>query len=254
MNTRKPFIAGNWKMYKTRDQAVETAKALKRLVSSVEEVDIMIAPSFTSLFPVFNIIENTNIILAAQNISAEKEGAFTGEISAEMLISCGCQCVIIGHSERRELFKESDTDVNKKISTAVKHALTPILCVGESETQRDANDTFNLLDKQLEIGLEGFSAIDLEKLIIAYEPIWAIGTGKVATPEQAQEVHRFLRKKTEKKFGANFAEAIRIIYGGSVKPKNAVKLMAMPDIDGALVGGASLDAESFSGIIRYDKK
>mmetsp|Transcript_21730 Transcript_21730/g.10171 ORF Transcript_21730/g.10171 Transcript_21730/m.10171 type:complete len:250 (-) Transcript_21730:4326-5075(-) len=249
MNSRKPFIAGNWKMYKTCSEAVETAKQLLGLTNGVKNVDIMIAPSFTSLFSVSEVIKDSNILLSSQNIFWEKEGAFTGEISKDMLISCGCQCVIIGHSERRQFFSETNQTVNKKIDAVIKADLIPILCIGESESERDSNKTFDVLDNQLKEGLEGLK--DLQKLIIAYEPIWAIGTGKIATKEQAQEVHNFLRNAIKKSFGNDLAESMRILYGGSVKPDNIDQLMAMPDIDGALVGGASLDAETFSKIVKF---
>jgi len=251
MDKRRPLIAGNWKMYKDCNQAVETAKTLLVSSSEIENMDIMIAPSFTSLYPVGKILVNSNIKLGAQNIYYQKEGAFTGEISASMLLSSGCLYVIIGHSERRELFQEIDEEVNKKIIYSINSGLIPILCVGESEAQRDVGDTFKILDKQIELGLKDIFAVDLKSLVIAYEPVWAIGTGKTATDEQAQEVHKFLRRKIETKFGKSLAESIRILYGGSVKPTNIKKLMEMPDIDGALVGGASLDAKTFLKILRY---
>ncbi len=251
MNKRIPFIAGNWKMYKDCNQAVETIKTLLELAFEVEDADIMIAPSFTSLYPVGKILKDSNVKLGAQSICYQKEGAFTGEISASMLLSCGCLYVIIGHSERREIFNETDENINKKINAAINAGLIPILCIGESEAQRDAGDTFKILDKQIELGLKDFFTEDLNNLIIAYEPIWAIGTGKTATDEQAQEVHKFIREEIEAKFGKSLAESIRILYGGSVKPANIKQLMDMPDIDGALVGGASLDAKTFSEIIKY---
>ncbi len=251
MNNRRALIAGNWKMYKNCHQALDSAKQLLKLAADVTNIDIMIAPSFTSLYPVFEILKNSNIKLGSQNVYYEKEGAFTGEISTEMLLSCGCLYAIIGHSERRKIFGEIDESVNKKIIASIESGLIPVLCIGESESQRDADNTFNVLDKQIEKGLEDISAKDLRDLIIAYEPIWAIGTGKTATNSQAQEVHSFLRKKIGKKFGNSFAESIRILYGGSVKPSNIAKLMEMPDIDGALVGGASLNPNTFSEILKY---
>ncbi len=251
MKNRRPIIAGNWKMFKTNSEAVETARQLKDLVVKTDDIDIMIAPPFTALAQVSDAIGESAISLGGQNIFWEKEGAYTGEISAAMLVSTGCSYVIIGHSERRQYFGETDQTVNKKIAAAIGNNLIPILCVGESEKERESDKTFSVLDKQLKEGLQDFSLTDLETLVIAYEPIWAIGTGKTATKEQAQEVHHYLRSELEKRFGDPFAKSIRILYGGSVKPDNTKALMAMPDIDGALVGGASLNAESFSQIVNY---
>jgi triosephosphate isomerase len=214
----------------------------------------MIAPQFTALSPVSEIVKGSLVSLGAQNLFWEKEGAYTGEISAEMLIAAGCSHVIIGHSERRQYFDETDDTVNKKINSAIKGQLTPVFCVGETEKERESKDTFSVLDKQVTLGLKGFSSDQLEKLVVAYEPVWAIGTGKTATSDQAQEVHQFLRSMLEKIFGDSFSKTIRILYGGSVKPENISELMAMPDIDGALVGGASLDAETFSKIVLFKTK
>ena len=254
MKNRKPLIAGNWKMYKTCSEAVETARHLVKLVADAKDVDIMIAPQFTALAPVSEIIRGSLVSLGGQNLFWEKEGAYTGEISAEMLIAAGCSHVIIGHSERRQYFGETDDTVNKKINSAIKGQLTPVFCVGETEKERESKDTFSVLDKQVTKGLEGFSSDQLGKLVVAYEPVWAIGTGKTATSDQAQEVHQFLRSMLEKIFGDSFSKTIRILYGGSVKPGNIAELMAMPDIDGALVGGASLDAETFSKIVLFKTK
>ena len=251
MNSRRPLIAGNWKMYKTCSEAVETARHLIKLVADAKDVDIMIAPQFTALAPVSEIVKGSLVSLGGQNLFWEKEGAYTGEISAEMLIAAGCSHVIIGHSERRQYFGETDDTVNKKINSAIKGQLTPVFCVGETEKERESKDTFSVLDKQVTKGLEDFSSDQLEKLVVAYEPVWAIGTGKTATSDQAQEVHQFLRSMLEKIFGDSFSKTIRILYGGSVKPENIAELMAMPDIDGALVGGASLDAETFSKIVLF---
>ena len=251
MKNRRPLIAGNWKMYKTCSEAVETARHLVKLVADAKDVDIMIAPQFTALAPVSEIIKGSMVSLGGQNLFWEKEGAYTGEISAEMLIAAGCSHVIIGHSERRQYFGETDDTVNKKINSAIKGQLTPVFCVGETEKERESKDTFSVLDKQVTKGLEGFSSDQLGKLVVAYEPVWAIGTGKTATSDQAQEVHQFLRSMLEKIFGDSFSKTIRILYGGSVKPENIAELMAMPDIDGALVGGASLDAETFSKIVLF---
>jgi triosephosphate isomerase (TIM) len=253
MNNRKPFIAGNWKMYKTCAEAVETAKKLAGFVSGASNVDVMIAPPFTALAPVHEAIKESSVMLGAQNIFWEKEGAYTGEISPGMLVSSGCRYVIIGHSERRQYFGETDETVNKKTRAAVNNNLVPVICIGETEKERETGNTFNILDKQIKMGLEGFSPDDLELIILAYEPVWAIGTGKTATSAQAQEVHRFLRNLIESLFGKKIAESVRILYGGSVKPENIGELMSMPDIDGALVGGASLDAQKFASIINFKK-
>jgi triosephosphate isomerase len=249
---RRPLIAGNWKMYKTVPEAAAAAEKLNGLVAHVTDVDIMIAPTFTALASVSAIIERSNIILGAQNLFWEKEGAYTGEISADMLLSAGCKMVIIGHSERRQYFHESDNTVNKRIRAALNANLIPIFCIGETEAQREANETFSILDKQIQKGLEEFSSNDLVGLIIAYEPVWAIGTGKTASSAQAQEVHAYLRKWIAKKYGQELADSIRILYGGSVKPGNVNELMSMPDIDGALVGGASLDPDTFTQLALFN--
>ena len=251
MSTRKPLIAGNWKMYKTVSEAFETAEKLVQLVKDVDHTEVMIAPPFTALAPVSAAVKGTNVALGAQNLFWEAEGAYTGEISTGMLQSAGCTHVIIGHSERRQFFGETDDAVNKKVKAAVAAGLIPVLCVGESETERDENKTFSVLDKQVKIGLEGLSLEDAATLVIAYEPIWAIGTGKTATKEQAQDVHRYLREWIGNNYSAALADSMRILYGGSVKPGNVTALMAQPDVDGALVGGASLDAETFSKIVKF---
>jgi len=251
MENRIPMIAGNWKMFKTCSEAVETARRLKELVEKTDFIDIMIAPPFTALAQVSEAIKGSPISLGGQNLFWEKEGAYTGEVSPAMLVSAGCRYVIIGHSERRQYFGETDKTVNKKIAAAFENNLIPILCVGESEKERESDKTFSVLDKQLQEGLQNFSLTDLEMLVIAYEPVWAIGTGKTATTEQAQEVHHYIRSEIEKRFGNILAKSMRILYGGSVKPDNIKALMAMPDIDGALVGGASLNAEIFSLITNY---
>jgi len=251
MSERIPLMAGNWKMFKTGAEAVDVARKLVELVGDTKDREIMIAPTFTALAPVSEAVKGTAVSLGAQNLYWEKEGAFTGEISASMLVSAGCTHVIIGHSERRQFFGETDETVNRKLGAAIANNLIPIVCVGESEVEREANQTFSILDKQVVKGLNGHSLEDLKTLVIAYEPIWAIGTGKTATPEQAQEVHQFIRGLIEKEHGADLANAIRILYGGSVKPANVNELMSMQDLDGALVGGASLEAESFSQIIKF---
>ncbi len=251
MEKRRSLIAGNWKMFKTSSEAVETAQKLVELTDGKVSSDIMIAPPFTSLVPVSDILKGSNIALGAQNIFWEPEGAYTGEISSAMLVSAGCEYVIIGHSERRQYFGETDITVNKKIKAAIKANLVPIICVGESEKERESNNTFFVLDKQLTKGLKNLALNDIKTLVIAYEPIWAIGTGKTATSKQAQEIHKFLRSLIEKNFGDSLAKSIRILYGGSVKPDSIKELMSMPDVDGALVGGASLNPETFSKIVNF---
>ena len=251
MSTRKPLIAGNWKMYKPGSEATRLASRLKSLVADVEDVDIMVAPAFTVLEPVAGVLRESDIRLGGQDLFWEVEGAFTGQISASMLKAAGCTYVIIGHSERRQYFGETDTTVNRKVNAALLADLMPVVCVGESESERESNQTFSVIQGQLEAGLKGFSSDDAMSMTIAYEPVWAIGTGKTATTDEAQEVHLFIREQIEKSFGNQVAKGMRVLYGGSVKPGNIADLMAMPDIDGALVGGASLDADSFAAIVKF---
>ncbi len=251
MSNRRPLIAGNWKMFKTSEEAAATAKEIVHLVQDVNNADVLISPPFTSISLVREIIRESSVLLAAQNLHWEKEGAFTGEISPAMLVSAGCTHVIIGHSERRAYFGETDETVNKKINAAILNNLIPIFCVGESDEERELNKTFSVLDKQVENGLKGLALTDAADIVLAYEPVWAIGTGKTATGDQAQEVHAYLRGLLEKKYGASFADSLRILYGGSVKPNNIASLMEMPDIDGALIGGASLDPGTFSKIASF---
>jgi triosephosphate isomerase len=236
-------------MYKTCTEAVETAKKLKDLVKNASEVDIMIAPSFTSLSQVSEALSGSNIHVGAQNLSWHAEGAFTGDISPSMVVSTGCDHVILGHSERRQYFHETDETVNKRIVAAIKHHLVPVFCVGETETERETNITFSVLDKQVTTGLQDIALEDLATLVIAYEPVWAIGTGKVPTTNQIGEVHDYIRTKLEQRYGAGVGKSIRILYGGSVKGSNADEIFAVSNVDGALVGGASLKAEDFSPII-----
>jgi triosephosphate isomerase len=251
MGNSPPLIAGNWKMFKTAADAVETAGRLVDLVADTAGVDIMIAPAFTALDPVAKIVTGTRVALGAQNLHWEKQGAYTGEISAQMLTASGCRYVIIGHSERRQYFGETDDTVNRKIRAALDADLLPVLCVGETEGEREAGQTLSVLDKQVKKGLQDYVAEDLSTLIIAYEPVWAIGTGKTASRDQAQEVHQYIRSLIETAFSPVLAASLRILYGGSVKPGNITDLMEMPDIDGALVGGASLEADSFSQIVKF---
>ncbi len=249
---RRPLIAGNWKMYKTGEEAVQAAGRLKQLAAgATKNIDVMIAPPFTALAQVAAELSGSAIGLGAQNMHWEPQGAFTGEIAPGMLLSAGCRYVIIGHSERRQFFGETDVTVNRKLRSALAAGLIPVLCIGESEQQRDAGETFSVLDKQIQNGLEGFVSEDLGSLIVAYEPVWAIGTGKTATREQAQEAHAYIRQKLAELLDKSLADELRILYGGSVKPANVKELMAMPDVDGALVGGASLDPETFSQLIHY---
>lgn len=241
-------------MYKTLKDGQELANGLKRSLYEMEKVDIAICPPFTLLSYLADMLESSNIALGAQDLFWEDEGAYTGEISGKMLKDTGCQYVIIGHSERRQFFGETNETVNKKIFAALKNELTPIVCIGENLSQREKGITFDILKEQLDFGLKGLSAEIVENLIFAYEPVWAIGTGKVATPEQAQEAHHYIRGCLAKTYGQETAQKIRIQYGGSVKPENITGLIANEDIDGALVGGASLNADSFIQIVRNSKK
>lgn len=249
---RKLIIAGNWKLYKTINEAIELANGLKRELYSLnkDSVDIVICPVFTALSEVYEVVQESNIAMGGQDAYWQDEGAFTGEVSCKMLKDAGCSYVIIGHSERRQFFGETNETVNRKVKAVLAHGLTPIMCVGESLAEREANKTFSVLQDHVANGLQGFSADDARKVIIAYEPVWAIGTGKTATPQQAQEAHAYIRGLLVKMFGKETGEAMRIQYGGSVKPENTVELMGQPDVDGALVGGASLKVDSFSQIVK----
>ncbi len=247
---RQPLIAGNWKMFKTVHEAVVHVKELRAEVKDVQGVDIVVAPTATALHAAAEAARNSNIAVAGQNCHWEREGAFTGEVSAAMVREAGAEFVILGHSERRTLFGETDQTVNRKLAAALAAGLEPIVCVGETLAQRDAGQTLEVLDLQLQRGLDGLSADQLVTLVVAYEPVWAIGTGRNATPDQAQEGHAHIRGRLRSWFGADAAERCRILYGGSVKPENAVTLLAQPDIDGALVGGASLDVAAFARIVR----
>jgi len=249
---RKPVIAGNWKMYKLLDEAVQTALALKPLVANAGHCEVVIAPVFTALKTVADRLEGSNIQVAAQDCAEQNEfGARTGEVAPAMLADVGCSQVIIGHSERRQFFAETDTSVNRKTKAALEAGLTAVVCVGEMLAEREAGHAESVVETQLNGGLEGLTVRDMERIIIAYEPVWAIGTGKTATPEQAQEMHGYIRRKVGESHGTSVADAIRILYGGSVKSDNIRELMAQPDVDGALVGGASLEAESFAKIVNY---
>lgn len=251
MTQRTPLIAGNWKMFKTVSQAKAFLIDLKNAVANVAAVEIMVAPPFTALAAAQDILHGSNVKYGAQNMFWEDEGAFTGEVSPTMLTDLGCEYVIIGHSERRQYFGETDETVNKRIAVAIKHNLRPVFCLGETEAERKSSKTFSVLDKQLQKGLQELDVISLTDLVIAYEPVWAIGTGNTATSEQAEEAHAFLRDKLSQMLGSDFALKTRILYGGSVKPANIKELMVKDNIDGALVGGASLDVQSFTQIIKF---
>jgi len=248
---RKPIIAGNWKLNKTIKEAVDMVDELKPLVSDAQNREVVVAPTFTALESTRKAIKGSNIKLSSQDIYWEEKGAFTGEIAPSMLVDAGCEYAIIGHSERRQFFAETDDTVNKKIFAALKANLIPIVCIGESLQQREKGQTFTVLEKQLREGFKNVTKEQMVKIVIAYEPIWAIGTGKTATPDQAEDAHVFIRKTIASMFGKDVAEKVRILYGGSVKPENISDLMAQPNIDGGLVGGASLKADSFAKIVKY---
>ena len=250
---RKPFIAGNWKMHMTTSEASQLASELVASCREVDGVDIAVAPTFTALAAVGKVLAGSSIGLGAQNMHWEDKGAFTGEIAPAMLTDVGCRYVILGHSERRQLFGETDEGVNRKVLAAFKHNLVPIVCVGESEEERDRGVTFVVVDRQVTGALKDVAASQMAKVVVAYEPIWAIGTGRTATPAQAQEVHQTIRAKLAELFGNEAAAGVRILYGGSVKPDNVDSLMAEADIDGALVGGASVKAASYVRICRFER-
>jgi triosephosphate isomerase (TIM) len=249
---RKPVIAGNWKMYKTLGEAVDTVLALKPLVANANHCEVVVAPVFTALKIVADRLEGSNISVAGQNCSTElEEGPHTGEVAATMLRDVGAKYVIVGHSERRQYYFETDSMVNKKCQAGLAAGLNVILCVGESLSQREQGTAERVVSGQLSGGLSGLTASDLDRIIVAYEPVWAIGTGRTATPEQAQEMHAFIRRVFADRYSDQTAQDVRILYGGSVKPDNIAGLMAKDDIDGALVGGASLKADSFAKIVNY---
>jgi len=249
---RIPVIAGNWKLFKTIAESVALVQELKPLVANSQGVEIVVAPVFTALSRVSDAIGNSNIRLAAQDCYWEEEGAFTGEVAPKLLKDAGCSHVIIGHSERRQYFGETDLTVNKKTKAAIAAGLTAIVCVGESLAERESDRTFLVIETQVQGCLAGLVAEAFTQIVIAYEPVWAIGTGKTASDAQAQEVHAFIRQLIARTFNQPVADAVRILYGGSVKPDNVKGLMTQPDIDGALVGGASLKAESFAAIAAFN--
>jgi len=239
-------------MYNTISEAIELSNGLKRELFELnyQDIEVVLCPPFTTLSEVSEVITDSEIQLGAQDVYWEEEGAFTGEVSPKMLKDAGCSFVIIGHSERRQYFGETNESVNKKIKAAIKYALTPIVCVGETLAEREKSKTFQVLDDYIKNGLKDISGEDILKIVIAYEPVWAIGTGKTATPEQAEEVHKYIRDLLVKMYNKDIADSLRIQYGGSVKPENIIELMRQPDVDGALVGGASLKVESFTQIVK----
>jgi triosephosphate isomerase (TIM) len=252
---RKPVIAGNWKMYKLLSEAVDTALALKPLVANANHCEVVIAPVFTAIKTVADRLEGSNIGVAAQNCATEVEqGAHTGEVTATMLRDAGARYVIVGHSERRQFYCETDAMVSKKCAAALAANLKVILCIGESLEQREQGTAERVVGGQLSGGLSGLTASDLDRIIVAYEPVWAIGTGRTASPEQAQEMHAFIRRVFADRYTDQAADELRVLYGGSVKPDNIAALMSQADIDGALVGGASLEPDIFAKIVNYEKQ
>ncbi len=249
---RTPLMAGNWKMHGTRSEATALAEGIKAGVAGLSGREVLVAPPFTALETVARVLVGSRVLLAGQDLHWEPKGAFTGEVSAPMLRDAGCTHVIIGHSERRQLFGETDETVAQKVASALVNGLVPIVCVGETLDQREAGQTLAVVERQLRRGLLGRDAAAIRTLVIAYEPVWAIGTGKVATPAEAQEVHALIRRILSELGGKEAETACRILYGGSVKPDNIDELMRQPDIDGALVGGASLQVESFVRIAKFE--
>ncbi len=251
MNNRRPLLAGNWKMHTTVMDACQLAAEIGKCSAAAKDRDVLLAPPYTVLSEVAHVLRDSNVLIASQNVCWEKQGAFTGEISPTMVTSAGGSAAIIGHSERRQIFHEDAEIINMRVHGALKFGLIAIFCVGETLEEREGDKTFEVLEGQLKEGLAGVSQENMEKVVVAYEPVWAIGTGKTATKEQAQEAHAFIRKLLAEMFEKSIADSVRILYGGSVKPDNVDDLMAQPDIDGALVGGAALDAESFCRIINF---
>ncbi len=246
---RTPFICANWKMYKTVDEAVKYVKEFRALAKDLDGVEIVVAPPFTALYSAVEAARNSNVGIGAQDLFWEREGAYTGEVSGPMLREAGVAYVIVGHSERRTLFGETDVTVCRKIAAAFTAGLCPIACIGETLEQRERQETFDVLDRQIKTGFDGLSSERVAQLVVAYEPVWAIGTGRNATPAQAAEAHGHIRKRLREWFGGEPAELCHVIYGGSVKPDNIADLMSQADVDGALVGGASLDVRSFQEIV-----
>jgi triosephosphate isomerase (TIM) len=250
---RTPLIAGNWKMFKTVQETVVYTKELRSLLKGITGVGVLIAPPFTAIHAAAEAARNSNVGIAAQDLYWEREGAYTGEVSAGMIKEAGATHVIIGHSERRALFGETDGNVNRKVIAALAAGLTPIMCVGETLEQRERGETLNVLDRQLGAGLQGVPADQVASSVVAYEPVWAIGTGRNATPAQAGEVHAHLRARLREWFGGQAADCCPLLYGGSVKPENIRELIAQADVDGGLVGGASLNVRSFVDIVNNSR-
>ena len=248
--SRRLLIAGNWKMNKTATEAIQLAAEIKRELYDMDGLDILVCTPFTALVAVQDVLGSSVIELGAQNMHFEENGAYTGEISWPMLKDAGCKYVVLGHSERRHVFGELDDEINKKVKAAISGKLIPILCVGEKLEEREAGKTFEVIRGQLEAGLIDIDLMDSARLVIAYEPVWAIGTGKTATSQQAQEVHLFIRDLLKDKYGIDISQGIRILYGGSIKPANIEELIKEPDVDGGLIGGASLEAGSFCEIVK----
>ena len=248
---RVPLIAGNWKMYKSLAETTQFFREFLPLVANSTHCEIAIGPPFTAIHTAVELARGSRVAIAGQDIYWEKQGAFTGQISGPMLAEAGCRFTIIGHSERRQYFGETDQTVNKKIRAALEAKLEAIVCIGELFEEREAGRTKAMLERQIEQGLDGLTAAELARIIIAYEPVWAIGTGRTATPEIAEQAHEFIRSQVASRFGQEAAERVRILYGGSVKPDNSKGLMAQADIDGALVGGASLEAKSFAAVVNF---
>ncbi len=251
---RAPFVAANWKMYKTVQNAVVYLKEFRSLVKDIDDVEIVVAPPFTAIHAAAEAARNSNVGIAAQDVYWEREGAFTGEVSAAMIKEAGAEFVIIGHSERRRLFHETDATVNRKTVAALGAGLTPIVCIGETLDERERNETLAVLDRQIKDGLDGITGEQVGSLVIAYEPVWAIGTGRNATPDQANEAHAHIRSRLRQWFGGPAADQCHVIYGGSVKPDNSAELVSLPDVDGALVGGASLDVRAFFQIVTRSRR
>ncbi len=247
---RRFIIAGNWKLNNNITEAIELANGLKRELYSIESLDIVLCPVYTALYSVHEVIADSNIGLGAQDTYWQEQGAFTGEVAPLMLKDAGCKYVIIGHSERRQYFSETNEMVNKRIKAALNAGLSPIVCIGETLAQREQNETLEVIKMQLQEGLKDLTPEQVEELVLAYEPVWAIGTGKNATPAQAEEVHKYIRKLLEQLYGAAIAAALRIQYGGSAKPENIEQLIQQPNIDGVLVGGASLKVDPFSQMVK----
>ena len=247
---RKPFVAGNWKMNKTSEEAELLARGVVEAVGNISEVDVAVCPPFTALERVAGVVKSTLVGLGAQNMHWEPEGAYTGEVSAQMLLTSGCQYVILGHSERRQYFGETDATVNQRLKSALAAGLSPIVCVGETLEERKSEVTEQVVKKQVTGALEGLSAEDAQKIVLAYEPVWAIGTGLTATPDQAEAVHAFIRGVLGQLYSDTVEDAVRIQYGGSMKPENAADLLGRPNIDGGLIGGAALVVDSFAAIVK----